>query len=166
MEIKFKIAKYYKESGTFTKDGYDEYTITYLPGIKVHRLRIVVNGYLSKQTINLVNFREGYKDKILLAIKEFIKNHSKNKNRVTKKKVTIDYIKQFYSKQIIRNIENYLIKITKEDSRDRLTKYGLINLEDDTPYCSDCGNEDLKYLGQYANGEEYECKECGKKFIY
>ncbi len=37
---------------------------------------------------------------------------------------------------------------------------------DNTPYCSDCGSEDLAYLDQYANGEYWRCKECGKEFIY
>ena len=28
-----------------------------------------------------------------------------------------------------------------------------------TPYCTDCGNDKLAYLDQYANGEYWKCKE-------
>jgi hypothetical protein len=35
-----------------------------------------------------------------------------------------------------------------------------------TPYCTDCGNDKLAYLDQYANGEYWKCKECGKEFIW
>ncbi|MCG8734782.1 hypothetical protein [Tenacibaculum finnmarkense] len=38
--------------------------------------------------------------------------------------------------------------------------------EDEVPYCTDCGNEYLAYLDQYANGEHWECKECKKQFIW
>jgi hypothetical protein len=38
--------------------------------------------------------------------------------------------------------------------------------EEKQPYCTDCGSNDLNYLDQYANGEYYECKECGKQFIW
>ena len=34
------------------------------------------------------------------------------------------------------------------------------------PCCPDCGNEDLEYLDQYANGEYWKCKECGNQFIF
>lgn len=34
------------------------------------------------------------------------------------------------------------------------------------PYCTDCGNADLAYIDQYANGEYWKCKECGKEFIW
>jgi transposase-like protein len=36
----------------------------------------------------------------------------------------------------------------------------------EVPYCTDCGSEDLTYLAQYANGEYWKCKECGKQFIH
>ena len=32
---------------------------------------------------------------------------------------------------------------------------------DTEPYCRECGSENLKYLDQYANGCEYECRKCG-----
>ena len=34
------------------------------------------------------------------------------------------------------------------------------------PYCTDCGGEDLAYIDQYANGEYWKCKDCGKQFIH
>jgi transposase-like protein len=38
---------------------------------------------------------------------------------------------------------------------------------DDEPYCHNCGeDENLRYNGQYANGEYWTCKECGENFFY
>ena len=128
MEINFKIAKFIKneDDGSFAKIGYDEYKITFLKGTKIHQLRIVVNGYLTKQTINLINYSSGYKSNILKAIKEYLDFGHLTKNRVTKK-VTISYLENFYSKKVIHNVKNFLLNINKEESRDKLTEFGLIH---------------------------------------
>lgn len=126
MEINFKIPKYKKENNSFIKTGYNEYKITFLKGRKVHELRIVVNGYLTKQSINLIAGNSGYKNKILLSIKEYLEYNNSTKNRV-KKKITLRYLENFYSEQIIHNVKTYLLKINKEESRDKLTEFGLIN---------------------------------------
>jgi hypothetical protein len=126
MENKIKISKFIKKDNSFEKNGYDEYLITYLKGIKVYQLRIVVNGFLTKQTINIIDGKSGYKNRLLLAIREYFDNGKDNKNKVTKK-ITISYLNNFYSKKIVNNIKNNLLPINKEESRDRLTEYGLIN---------------------------------------
>jgi len=127
METKFKIAKFEKnDDDSFIKVGYDEYKITYIKGTKVHQLRIVVNGYLTKQTINLVDGNSGYKSKILTGIKEYLDFGHLTQPRVTKK-VTISYLENFYSKKVIHNVKTYLLNINKEESRDKLTEFGLIN---------------------------------------
>lgn len=127
METIFKIAKFKLEEEQFTKVGYDEYQVTYINSKKVHLLRIVVNGYPTNQMINLVEGTSGYKSKILLSIKEYLIKGQYATN-LTTKKITLDYLKNFYSKRIIHNVENYLININKEESRDRITKFGLINI--------------------------------------
>ena len=39
-------------------------------------------------------------------------------------------------------------------------------MENKEPYCFHCGEDkNLKYLDQYANGDYWECKECGEKFF-
>ena len=126
METNFKIPKFKKEDDNFVKIGYDEYQITYLKGTKVHQLRIVVNGYLTKQTINLVDGNSRYKSKILTGIKEYLDFGHLTQNRVTKK-VTISYLENFYSKKVIHNVKTFLLNINKEESRDKLTEFGLIN---------------------------------------
>lgn len=126
METKFKIAKFIKTEDTFLNEGYDEYTITYLKGLKVHYLRIVVNGFLTKQSINIIDGNSGYKNKILLSIKEYLEIGKDSKNRVSKK-LTLSYLENFYSKKIIHNVKTFLIPINKEESRDKLTELGLIN---------------------------------------
>ena len=90
METIFKIAKYNIVDNVFVKVGYDTYNITYLKGIKVHQLRIVVNGYLTKNVLNLIDFSNGYKKHILSAIKEYRENKDNIKNIVknlTKRKI-------------------------------------------------------------------------------
>lgn len=124
METNFKIPQFKKENDNFVKIGYDEYKITYLKGIKVNQLRIVVNGYLTKHTINLIDGNSGYKNKILLGIKEFLELDS-TQNRVTKK-LTLSYLENFYSKKVIHNVKTFLLNIHKEESRDKLTKFGII----------------------------------------
>ncbi len=125
MKTIFKVAKYEKTESGFNHLGFDDYTITYLKGTKVHQLRVAVNGILSNQKINLIDFRSGYRKTILEAISEYNNGKLCFKNE-TKKFVTLNYIKQFYSKTIIRNVENYLLSTNKEESRDKLTKFNLI----------------------------------------
>jgi hypothetical protein len=45
---------------------------------------------------------------------------------VVTKFLTLSYIKNFYSKVIVKNVENYLINLHKEESRDTLTKFNLV----------------------------------------
>ncbi len=126
MQNNFKIFKYQKEDDKFIKTGYDEYVITYLIGKKPTTLRVVVNGYLTKQVIHIMNHRNGFKKNLLLAVKEYLANHETCKAIKVVKKVNIETIKQQYSKQIYTIINNYLLPINKEDSRDILTEYKLI----------------------------------------
>ena len=37
---------------------------------------------------------------------------------------------------------------------------------EDPPYCRTCGLEELACLGNYANGTEWKCTNCGDEFIY
>jgi hypothetical protein len=127
MENLFKVAKYEQTEFGFKHLGYDEYCITYLKGIKSHELRIVVNGILSNQKINLVDPSTGYKSQILKAIGDIKKMIKSNKKTQTvTKSIKMDYFKSIYSKDIIRNIEQYLMGINKEESRDILSSHELI----------------------------------------
>jgi hypothetical protein len=125
MENLFKVAKYEQTESGFNHLGYDEYSITYLKGTKSHELRIVVNGLLSNQKINLIDHSTGYKSQILSAISDIKNNKIKQKQTVTKS-LKLTQIKSIYSNQIIRNIEQYLMGINKEESREILTSYELI----------------------------------------
>jgi hypothetical protein len=126
MKIDFKVAKYVMVDGRFNHDGYDEYVITFKRGLRPHQLRIVVNGFLSSRVINMADGNSGYKDQILLAIKDF-KNGPVNKHNLITKPITLTYIQSIYSKKFMTNIKNYLLNINKEESRDKLTEFGLID---------------------------------------
>ena len=39
-------------------------------------------------------------------------------------------------------------------------------MEEKEPYCDECGNEDLAYLGNYPNGENWKCRECNYEFLF
>lgn len=123
----FKVAKYQKSETGFNKIGYDEYVITYYPSKKSHLLRIVVNGRLTNSTINLMVGNCGYRKSILKAISDYKNNRLKTStDLISKKIITLHYLKSVFSKNIINNVNNYLICINKEDSRDVLTEYELI----------------------------------------
>ena len=125
MKAIFKIAKYEKTEAGFNHLGYDEYEISYIKGKKVHQLRIVVNGILTKSVINLVDPGKGYKKSVLSAISDYKNGVISDKN-VVKKFVTMSQITQFYSKHIVNNVNSYLVNLKKEESRDTLTKFNLI----------------------------------------
>jgi hypothetical protein len=126
MKIDFKVAKYVMVDGRFNHDGYDEYAITFKRGLKPHQLRIVVNGFLSSRVINMADGNSGYKDQILLAIKDFKNGLIKDPNVITKP-ATMTGLKGLYNKKVISNLEKYLLNINKEESRDKLTEFGLID---------------------------------------
>jgi hypothetical protein len=123
----FKVAKYEKVENGFNHLGYDEYKITYLKGLKIHQLRIVVNGVLSKNVINLTGpIHNSYRHEILSAISDYKNGRLPSKGNLVTKQLKIGFIDSFYSKLIRNNIKNHLISIKKEDGRDTLTKYELI----------------------------------------
>lgn len=124
----FKIPVFAITDGSISKVGYDTYTISYLKGGKIHLLRIVVNGYLTKETINMESTLGGYKNRILSAIKEYKENSDKTVDRVSRK-LKFDYIQYFYSDRIIRNVKEYLLPINKEESRDVLSSFNLLTIK-------------------------------------
>jgi len=126
MEILFSIPKFTLINEVFVKTAHEYYNITFCKGCKKDEIRIVVNRYLTKQYINLTNHKGGYKDRILSAINEY-KNYYSFDSTLTNKKINIDYIKENYSKRVFENMKNHLLPINKEESRDVLTKYNLIN---------------------------------------
>lgn len=125
MKNNIKIAKYNKTEEGFELTGYDEYIVTYLKSPKVHMLRVVVNGKITERRINIVEFRQGYRDILLSAISDYKHDRIKDKNSIVRKFITLGTIQQFYSKLVIRNIQNNLINISKVENRDELTKYNL-----------------------------------------
>lgn len=126
MELIFRVAKYNKEGENFIINGYDEYTVTFLKGLKTHQFRVCINGRITTQTINIISFKTGYRDKILSAIGEYVNAVYNESEPLVKKKITLAYIGGLYSKTVVNNIKYYLLNIGKCDSRDELTKYGLI----------------------------------------
>ena len=71
-----------------------------------------------------------YKDVILSSIKYYLDNIDNLKIKVTKKVVKIEHLSSLYNKSIVSKIRKNLIPINKEDSRDVLTKFGLIKDND------------------------------------
>lgn len=58
-----------------------------------------------------------------------------------------------------------LAKIKKDiGNSKKIYNKAMIELED-SDCCSECGSENLDYLEQYANGEHWECRDCGTSFF-
>lgn len=126
MDKVFKISRFILENEKFVFSHYESFKINFLKSHKPHLLRIVVEGCISKQTINVLSPTQngGYKIQILKAISEYKNNHLNNDN--VRKVVTEFALQQIYSKAILKNLKNYLYVINKEESRDKLTEYNLI----------------------------------------
>ena len=126
MKKLFKISRFTLENDKFKFSHFDEYKITFLKSSNPHLFRIVVNGSISKQKINIVHPKEngGYKDKILLAISEYYNNLLKEDG--VRKSINFGQLQKMYSKVVVKNIKEYLVPISKETSRDVLTSYNLI----------------------------------------
>jgi hypothetical protein len=118
----FKIAKYDKAGNSFIKTGYDEYIITYIKSSKKHEIIIVVNSHKTNVIINTVTFNPSYKTKILLAIKEYLNNSCD----LVSDNLTLQYVNDNFCDIAKHNINNYLLIINKEETRDKLTEVGLI----------------------------------------
>lgn len=124
MKTQFKIGKYDKTETGFIFKGYSTFTITYFHTDKIHRFGIAVNGRKTNQSINILNHYEGYKNKILSAIREY--KIDPNRLKGCSKGISLSKVKQFYSPQIVNNVINYVLPIKKEVSRDVLYEYGLL----------------------------------------
>lgn len=128
MENIINIARYKKDSETnkFVLEGYDKYTITYLP-VKNFKfqLRIVVNGIITKYQLNILpNIAK--KQQLLIAISYYKNNIDKYKNFINIKYKKTVKIEDYKDKDLIKSIQNYLLPICIETKRDTLTKYNLI----------------------------------------
>lgn len=128
----FKYEKFNKNSNLWKIDDkfeikyYDLYPVTYLKSKKVHRLRVVVNGIITNRLINIIDSRHtSYKDIILEAISDYKNDRIKDKT-LTSKRLKLDFIKQIYNGKIVNNIQSHLLKVNKEENRDRLTQFQLI----------------------------------------
>lgn len=122
----FSIAVYEKIEDGFIKIGYKDYSITYAKSGSPKKLRIVVNGHLTKSQIKLFTLGNHIKSLYLEAIKDYELNKETYKQGVVKKNLKLQQVEQLYSKKLVTQIKTYLTLNRKEDSRDCLTKYGLI----------------------------------------
>ena len=125
MKTIFSIARYEKNDDTFDLVGYDDYTITFRKGKSISFFRMVVDGFVTKQVVDLNAPERGIREKILSAIKEYKDYGNLTSNRVTKM-LTLSYMKQFYAASIIKKVQKSLITQRKEMSRDVITEYELI----------------------------------------
>jgi NADH pyrophosphatase NudC (nudix superfamily) len=81
--------------------------------------------------------------------------------------ITFDELLSKYGPERLYQIANKLMNIADDDVALALQQCETPVSEDDKdPYCAECGNDDLLYLDQYANGAEYKCKKCNNVFIY
>ncbi len=126
MKNLFQIPIYEQINEKFNIKEYTTYEITYLqykvskPGI----IKVVVNGYLTKQTINLSLHNLGYKHILLTSIKEYLSRDQSKTNPLVKKFIKIEQ----FNNNLKTIIRNYLLPINKELSRDKLTSFGFVKI--------------------------------------
>lgn len=132
MQNNFKIALYKFENDNFIKVGYKEFIINYTFSPNgPDKLVLVVNGYRTKQSVNLLDATFPFKDCILRAINEYVFAKENELQKCSDKKLlNVTKLTFLYSKYIVNIIRNHLLSINKEDSRDKLTDFNLINLND------------------------------------
>lgn len=89
------------EAEGFTFTGSDTYKIQFMRNKSPHLIRIVVDGYISKENINLLHPKEkgGYKDKVLKAISQKFNGEL---DKTTSKLLTQNLVFQLYSKTVKR----------------------------------------------------------------
>ena len=128
MEKLFKVSRFTLENDKFEFSHFDEYKINFLKGKKAHFWKIVVNGVISKEVINILHPRseKGYKDKILKSVSQLVNKEIVINEGGVKKVINNTHLKQLYSPSIIKILKMYLEPISKETSRDVLTSYNLI----------------------------------------
>lgn len=105
------------------------FKITFLAGNKWNLFRICVDGKLSNQTISVLSYDISKKEKYLLAIQYVLYTDKKLSEPKSSKFLTIDKIKQIYSKGILKSIQKNLLETFTEQSRDILTKYNLVFIQ-------------------------------------
>lgn len=121
LKILFKVAKYKQEDGKFIHNGYEEYNISFCKTNNSNVLSVVVNGFNTRYKIDLNNMHVGYKSQILKAIRLHKEVNPKNFKSPRNLAKLEDY----------SNIKNFLrihlLAINKEEKRDVISKYNLIN---------------------------------------
>ncbi len=131
MQNIISIPTYQKIDNKFVIVNHTNYTINYIKGIRNHCIRILVNGILSHQNINLLHPKKSYKEFLLKAISEYKNNQMYTgiqpnpKNYLTIEKLQNNNL-SFVYKVYKKHINDYLLPIKKEDKRDTLTKFNLI----------------------------------------
>lgn len=124
MENLFKIPVYEKQDEKFVIVREVEFKITYIKTDTPQKLRVVVNGHITKEIINVYNPAQSYRKALLQAISDYV--NDRISMVVTNKKVSIDYIKKLKDPMGFHNVKNFLLDIRKEVKRDRLTEFNLI----------------------------------------
>lgn len=95
----FSIALYERIEDQFVKIGYKDYLITYITSGSPKKLKIVVNGHITKSQINLLTLGNHIKSSFLQAIKEYELNKETYKAGVVKNSLTLQQVEQLYSKK-------------------------------------------------------------------
>lgn len=78
-----KISKFNTVEDSFIFSHYEEFIITYLVSRKIHFIRVVVNGRLTNQKINILDWKKN-KHILLSAISDFKNDRIRDKSTIKK----------------------------------------------------------------------------------
>ena len=90
-------------------------------------LGIVVNEYKTKFVIKPDYFCKSYKDMLLSAISEYVNTKDAKGNCNKSELIDFKSLERIYNEKCIHNLKMNLIPIKKEDKRDRLSNFRLID---------------------------------------
>lgn len=121
--------------GDLTEDGFvlkeeKVFEVTYLQGGKKKTsglLRVVVNGIITNEKINIATVHCKYKQILAKAISWYVHRDLNNPCQISKRPLTLSKIMETHSTRA-GTIVNTLLSIKKIDNRETLTEFNLINI--------------------------------------
>lgn len=126
MQVNFRIPEFQSTGASLVKVRDRVFIITFLPGSKWNMFRICVDGKLSNQSVNCLNFNTSKKDIYLKAIQYVHYSGKRTDTPRPSKLMTVEKAKQMYAKWVVKSMQANLLTVETEQSRDVLQYYNLV----------------------------------------
>lgn len=129
MKIDFRIPVFKVVDGVLAKTTDRIFVINFLIGQSWKKLRICIDGKLTKETVNILDCHNSKKHKFLSAIQFILESDKPPECPRTTRFLTDEKCKQIFATGIIKSIKSNILNTETEQSRDILQTYNLIFIE-------------------------------------